>query len=170
MNDWQADKRWSDRFIPEIKGHLGRVLISEAPIEEDAERNTDLIILTLKPWRVACRVREHRYLNRYGGEFTIRSSRPTGAKTELTKILEGWGDYLFYGFADPPGRSLCQWLIGDLNAFRIWHSRELFSKPKGEMPGELQRNLDYSSNFRAYRKDGIPDFIVAELSAVKKAA
>jgi hypothetical protein len=170
MNDWRDDKRWSDRFIPEIKGHLGRVLISEAPAEEDAERNTDLVILTLRPWRVACRIREHKYLSRYGGEFTIRSSRPSNARTELGKILEGWGDFIFYGFAAPQGDSLSQWFIGSLNAFRLWHSRELFNSPRGEMPGELQRNFDNSSNFRAYRKDRIPGFIVAELNYIDRAA
>ena len=36
MNGWEDDKRWSDRFLPEIKGHIGCALISESPIEEDA--------------------------------------------------------------------------------------------------------------------------------------
>lgn len=168
MNDWRADKRWSDRFIPEIKGHLGRALISESPAEEDAERNADLIVMTLKPWRVACRIRKHLYLGKYGGEFTVRSSRPAGTKTELTKIIEGWGDYMFYGFADPQEISLCQWFIGDLDAFRIWHSRELCRK-KGEPPGTRHENFDSSSDFTSYRKDEIPNFIVTEQKHAKAA-
>jgi hypothetical protein len=168
MNDWENDKRWSDRFIPEIKRHLGQVLITESPAEEDAKHNTDLIVLTLKPWRVACRVREFAYLGQYGNEFTIRASRPNGTKTELTKIIEGWGDYFFYGFSNLEETALSQWFIGDLNAFRIWHSRELF-RLKGEMPGTLHKNRDYSSEFRVYRKSAITEFIVAEQKMIKAA-
>ena len=102
MSEWQKDKRWSDRFLPEIKRILGEHLISEPPIEEDAERNTDLMVLRLDAVRIGCRVRKYEYLKQYGDEFTIRAGRPTGAKTELTKIIEGWGNYFFYGFSDEP--------------------------------------------------------------------
>ncbi|MFH2059687.1 MAG: hypothetical protein ABIJ59_12390 [Pseudomonadota bacterium] len=37
MNGWKNDKRWSDRFIPEIKSVLAQHLISESPIEEDKD-------------------------------------------------------------------------------------------------------------------------------------
>ena len=164
MNGWEVDKRWSDRFLPEIKGHIGRVLISESPIEEDTERNTDLIVLTLRPYRIACRIRKYKFMKQYGDEFTIREGRPSGAKTELTKIIEGWGDYLFYGFADPTEIYLAQWLIGSLNAFRLWHSREL-CKNKGHPPGKNKQNHDYSSNFHAFRYAEIPDFVVARGSS-----
>ena len=60
--------------------------------KEDAERNTDLIVLKLDAVRIACRVRNHEYITRYGDEFTIRAERPSGVKTELAKIIDGWGD------------------------------------------------------------------------------
>ena len=44
MSNWKNDKRWSDRFLPEIKGIIGTHLITEPPYEEDAERNTDLMV------------------------------------------------------------------------------------------------------------------------------
>ena len=77
-------------------------------------------------------------MKQYGSEFTIRAGRPSGAKTELTKIIEGWGDYFFYGFADPTEIYLAQWLIGSLNAFRLWHSREL-CKIKGILRVRINR-------------------------------
>src|SRR4030042_5530071 len=107
-NGWGRDKQWSDRFIPEIKGILGQYLIGEAK-EEDQERNTDLIVLKMEVVRVACRIRKYEYIIKYGDEFTIRSSRPSGAKTELTKILEGWGNYLFYGFSNEHENQLYKW-------------------------------------------------------------
>ena len=66
MSNWEQDKRWSDRFLPEIKRILGEHLIAEPPVEEDAERNTDLIVLRLDAVRIACRVRKFQYLALYG--------------------------------------------------------------------------------------------------------
>ncbi|MDR1574143.1 MAG: hypothetical protein LBS24_07525, partial [Clostridiales Family XIII bacterium] len=134
MTDWREDKRWSDKFLPQIKRILGECLITEPPIEEDIERNTDLIVLRLDSVRIACRVRKHKYLARYGNEFTVRAGRPSGAKTELTKIIEGFGDYFFYGFADENETELAKWLIGDLRAFRIYFQRETV-RMKGILPG-----------------------------------
>ena len=95
---WQTDKLWSDRFVPEIKSALGQVLIDVADRDEDTLRNTDLITLKLRGGlRIACRIRKHEYLSRYADEFTLRCSRPSGAETEIDKLLSGWGDYLFYG-------------------------------------------------------------------------
>lgn len=42
----------------EIKSVLGMRLIGEPPIEEDRERNTDLIVLKMEAVRVGCRIRE----------------------------------------------------------------------------------------------------------------
>lgn len=159
---WENDKKWSDKYIPEIKRNLGQHLISEPEnFKEDKEHNTDLTILQLNPYRIACRIRKDKYREKYGNEFTIRASRPiTGHKTELTKIIEGWGDYFFYGFAND--EHLTQWFIGDLKAFRLWFNRELWKMDKGLMPGIEQHNFDGSSGFRAFDKNAIPDFIVAE--------
>jgi hypothetical protein len=44
---------------------------------------------------------------------------PSGAKTELQKIIEGLGDWLFYGFAiDDGGVDIAPWYIVDLDYFR----------------------------------------------------
>ena len=162
MKDWEKDKRWSDKYFPEIKRALGEYLICEpTDFNEDRDRNTDLTVFDIRAVRIACRIRKEAYREKYGHEFTIRSGRPTGRETELAKIIRGWGDYLFYGFADE--HRLIQWLIGDLNAFRIWHSREL-ARNKGALPGVSHSNFDGSSDFISYDKDIIPGFIVAEFA------
>jgi len=160
MTGWEKDKRWSDRFLPEIKRALGECLISEPPVEDDAERNTDLMVLRLDAVRIACRIRKHEYLSKYGNEFTIRTGRPSGVKTELTKIVEGWGNYLFYGFSDECEKSLSQWIVGDLNAFRLYFCRYL-TENSGAMPGTCKNNVDNSSSFRAFRYSEIPGFVIA---------
>jgi len=147
--NWTEDKRWSDRFLHEIKGIIGQAFIVEPPQEEDVEHNTDLIVLRFDSIRVACRIRKCQYMEQYGNEFTIRAGRPSGVKTELTKIIEGWGDYLFYGFADEGETVLAKWEIINLDAFRLWFNRMLV-KNKGELPGKLRQNKDGSSSFIAF--------------------
>jgi hypothetical protein len=162
MTQWQNDKRWSDRFLPEIKGILGQHLIGEPPAEEDAERNTDLMVLRMEAVRIGCRIRKNQYLERYGNEFTIRAGRPSGVKTELTKIIEGWGDYFFYGFACPAERRLVRWALADMKVFRAAYMRKLAASGPGCVPGMGKRNLDNSSSFVAFRwVDFPPEMMIA---------
>jgi hypothetical protein len=143
---WQADKVWSDRFLPEIKSILGRVLIDVAEPADDAQRNTDLITLTMRGGlRIACRVRKHRYLATYADEFTIRCTRPSGTETEIDKLLAGWGDYLFYGVANAEETALAAWFIGDLHVFREWFA--WYRRTVHDWPGEIRENHDGSSKF-----------------------
>src|SRR5439155_22782776 len=122
---------------PEIKAHLGVSLIGPAPVEDDQCRNTDLVVLKMDGLRIACRMRrENAYLHRdrsgnyeYRGQFTIRCGRPNGTKTELSKIIEGWGDYFFYGFGGEHG-VLLDWHLLDLKVFRYWHSTYLLEHGK----------------------------------------
>ncbi|WP_289009909.1 hypothetical protein [uncultured Thermomonospora sp.] len=159
---FDRDFDWQRALIPRVKQILANYLIAEAPFEEDARHNTDLIVLKLDTVRVACRLRRGEYALRYPDEFTLRSSRPSGAQTELAKVLSGWGDYLFYGFAHPDGGALAGWLLGDLKVFRLWHHRLLTRLPAGQAPGTERRNADGSSAFRVYRVSDLPgDFVVA---------
>lgn len=164
---FEDDFDWQRRLIPRVKQVLAQHLIAEAPFEEDAKHNTDLIVLKLDPIRVACRLRTYSYLRRYPNEFTLRSRRPRGAQTELSKVISGWGNYLFYGFATANADDLATWFLGDLNVFRRWHSNELHFG-KGELPGVERQNADGSSSFRTYDLNRLPtEFIVhRELPAV----
>lgn len=169
MNSWKGDKRWSDRFLPQIKGILGQHLIGEPAAEEDAERNTDLIVLRMEAVRIACRVRRAAYLPRYGCEFTIRAGRPSGVKTELAKVIEGWGDYLFYGFADEAEARLSQWALADLRVFRLAYMRRLAGMDAGQVPGMAKANGDGSSSFAVFRWDEFPPgFVIGASWAAQK--
>ena len=164
MTDWKKDKKWSDRFLPQIKQTLGMYLIGEAPIEEDQKRNTDLIVLKMDSIRIACRVRRYEYYEKYPYEITIRAGRPSGIKTELTKIIEGWGDYFFYGFSDIKEFFLCDWVLCNLNEFRVWFNRQIV-KNAGKLPGIEKSNKDNSSIFRAFNLQEMPeDIIFAKLN------
>ena len=158
-NGWQTDKRWSDRFIPQLKLIVADFLIAPANERLDQEENTDLIVLDASAKTVACRVRRYEYLERYGEEFTVRSRRDSGAQTELSKIIAGWGDYLVYAFADADERALVCWHVVNLNGFRLWFNRYM-AHNYGVPPGTEQPNRDGSSRFRAFRLAELPADIV----------
>lgn len=162
MRAFDKDFDWQRRFIPVITPILGAHLIKEAPAVEDKTRNTDFMVLELGAVRVACRIRRWEQLAefpKYGDEFTIRASRPSGQDTELAKVVSGWGNYIFYGFADEPGGGLAAWLLGDLNVFRLWHSRALATKRR---PWVERSNRDGSSKFHVYAITDLPDAFVVE--------
>ena len=168
MREWEKDKRWSDRFLHQIKGILGVHLIGEPPAEEDAERNTDLMVLRMDAVRIACRIRKNNYLQRYGDEFTIRAGRPSGVKTELTKIIEGWGDYFFYGFSDDKEQQLCKWVLADMRVFRRHYALMLTRLPQNQIPGIRKQNHDYSSSFVSFKWQDFPPEFIAAKSEVEK--
>jgi hypothetical protein len=173
MGDYQSDREISDLYIPEIKAAVGSFLVDVAPDVEDTQRNTDLIVLKMDAKRVACRVRSQKYLDLYPDEFTIRTSRPSGVKTELTKLIQGFGDYIFYGFGDGHG-TLLKWKIGDLSVFRLWFMRHL-QIAGGKVPGFENSNKDNSSGFRAFKWDEVAiregePFVVADSETATKPA
>ena len=156
---YRSDRRWADRYIPQLKRIVADLLVAPAPEAEDMQRNTDLIVLRAEALRVACRVRRFRYLAEYPHEFTIRSGRPNGVETELAKLLAGYGDYLVYAFAAHDEGSLAAWRVIDLRRFRLWF--HLQTVERGQMPGTVLRNDDGSSAFRAFDVRQMPANVVA---------
>ena len=156
MSNWKSDKRWSDRFIIPIKKILGEIFIEESNYEDDALRNTDLMVFSINPIRIGCRIRRHSYFcnEKYRYQFTIRTSRPSGRETELSKILSGWGDYFFYGFCNESETNLEYWVLIDLTTFRKWFSGYLIKNK--QIPGIAKGNFDNSSSFRVFEYEDMP--------------
>lgn len=143
----------------EVKKILGEHLICEAPLAEDQKRNTDLCVINMQPLRIGVRIRDHRYLHQFGDEFTIRQQTFGGGKTELSKIIEGYGDYFFYGFTNEDKSSLSQWRLLDLKVFRL----SLAYKLQAQQMPTIKQNVDGSSNFCAFKYVDFPqNLIVAE--------
>lgn len=152
------DFDWQRSLIPRVKQVLASYLITEAPFEEDAHHNTDLMVLTARALRVACRLRRQDDL-RYEGQFTIRSSRPSGVRTELHKVIAGWGDYIFYGFEHPDNPfDLAAWVLGDLSVYRLWLSEQALT---GTKRWRVKTNAD-GTKFHVYNiSDLPPEFVIA---------
>jgi len=118
MSEYKTDRQWSDGYIPAMKQIIGPRLLEESSIEVDQKNATDLIVLNAKNVMIACRLRRYEYM-KYKDQFTIRSKRDSGADTELKKIVDGWGDLMFYGFADETEKpAIAAWALIDLKAFR----------------------------------------------------
>ena len=156
--DYNFDRERSDKFEPLLKKIIGETFLVNDP-QRDMHQATDLLILTAKPLTFACRVRTYEQYLRpgYKHQFTIRSRRPSGEKTEIDKIIEGFGDYFLYGFSNPKndGSGLMQWFIGDLRVFR----RELILRGLDKLGKELP-NQDRSSYFYVFEIRDFPkDFL-----------
>lgn len=115
---YDNDRRWSDAYIPAIKKIVGPLLLEESSFEVDTQQAADLVVMNARDKTIACRVRRPGYADKYGHEFTIRAKRDTGAKTELEKIIDGFGDWMFYGHAHSDGMSVCRWMVISLPALR----------------------------------------------------
>jgi hypothetical protein len=164
MKAWKTGKNWSDRFIPEIKQHVAAILsmdafmIMEGSQIEDARHNSDLMVLDIANTRIACRIRKAKYAADYSKDITIRAQLPYGGATELDKILSGWGDYFFYGFADDDEIHLQKWLFGRIRAIGPY-IKKLYDE--NAVP-KFIKNFDNSSMFMPLEWAKIPDFIIAK--------
>ncbi len=123
---------WQMPYLEPIKRIIGPLLLIAADFDRDATEATDMLVLTARDMRIGCRVRRVGYADKYPWDFTIRSKYDSGAKTELAKITEGWGDWLFYGHAGHDERPvLARWFVINLAAWRaqMIRTREL-GKPR----------------------------------------
>lgn len=115
---YDFDRRWSDAFIPAIKKIVGPLLLEESTFDVDTKQAADLVVLNARDKMIAARIRRPGYAERYPFEFTIRAKRDSGAKTELEKIVDGFGDWMLYGHASSTGADLCRWMVIDLDGLR----------------------------------------------------
>jgi hypothetical protein len=148
--NWRHDKQRADIFMPHIKMILGKLFICEAPVKEDQEQATDLMVFTVTPFTVGCRMRDtdKGYLKKYPFDVTFRRARPSGMKSEIDKIAEGWGDFYFYGFGSFSTGKIEAYSVLDLKAFRS----QMIKAALGQSPmfdHQLRNNADNSSDFLA---------------------
>ena len=122
---FQEEYAWQQKYVDIAKRIVGPRLIQDAPLEMDMTEATDMLVLMARDIRIACRIRRAMYAKAFKHQFTIRSKLDSGAATELAKIIEGWGDWLFYGFAADDNLPVLEyWHIIDLHAWRAHMIRD----------------------------------------------
>ncbi len=118
---YKEQRAWSDTFIPQIKSIVGPYLLEESSFEIDTQQACDLIVMTARDLRIAARVRQNQYHVNYPFEFTIRNVVRNNGRTEIHKIIDGWGDWMFYGLTDGcnvTSTTILHWYLIDLDVFR----------------------------------------------------
>lgn len=103
MSDFDTDLNFShnfDDYIKElIREHAYEIISVEISTSiDDMMKATDMIV-TVIGGKIAVRIRRPMMGHIYR-DFTIRSFRPSGAKTELEKIREGFADWYLYLWTD----------------------------------------------------------------------
>jgi len=131
----------SKKFESEVIKRLAPLLIVVPPIEEDLHRNTDLW-LACKKKRIAYRIRNHAAFSY--DDFTIRYKTTHGHNSEYSKILMGFGEWLFYGIANEDESKLLKWRLYCLDLFRGYVSKGMALNGPDWLPGELKTNRDGS--------------------------
>lgn len=151
--------QWSQRFLPAVRGIVGPFLLHQASWTQDVKEASDLVVFECGAHRIAVRVRSYGWADRAPHEFTVRSRSQYGSKTELHKIEEGMGDWLFYGHAHQAKTEFVRWMIVNLASFRAHLIRQHQHRI---VPREFQ-NLD-GSRFHVYDVrtfTGTPRILVA---------
>lgn len=169
---WQSDKTWADAYMPAVRAIVGPRLLVDAPLERDQKEATDLIVLRARDMTIGVRMRRPGYAGRYPGQFTIRAHRDSGAETELKKIVNGWGDWLFYGHAGDNAQ-IPEWLLVDLHALRAaWIRRPaILHTPDGGSSGK--RSNGDGTHFYWFDVDHLPSDVLigrSEMRAMGAAA
>jgi hypothetical protein len=119
MSKYAENREWSDKYIPAICRIVGQYLLTPSDFKKDTTQNTDLIVFDARDMRIAARTRDkERYFTKYPYDFTIRSRVKSGATTEFDKVINGFGDWLFYGFVDDDVNKIDHWWLIDLSIFR----------------------------------------------------
>jgi hypothetical protein len=141
-NSYTDDRNWADQYYLAIEKTIKKVAdkiitFSIAPEQEDNTQATDYII-TVEKGTIACRVRRPNCGYR---DFTIRSNRKNGVKTEFAKIKEGFGRWYLYAWAKD-SNSFSEWWLLDLNALR---ASPLLNSERPETP-----NKDGLTAFKAF--------------------
>jgi len=132
------------------------VTLGVASDELDTLEATDLVGPGL---HVGQRIRGFKYLNLRRPEFTLRDSRPSGAKTELEKVLSGCGTHAFNGWLTQSGDRIGHWLIADLGVFR--NEIERARKGLRAEPEYIPLQGPVGVGFRAYPVDQFPLIVIA---------
>lgn len=151
MTYWKENHKWIDKYRDQITSTLSRdlsskvVAVIDVAVDEGVNYSTDRIFEMEGGKKVITRLRKIEYMKYL--EWTIVASRPSGVKTELSKLRDGFGDFYFYGYVNDT--DVVKYFLFDLNLVR--------------KKGILEWNFKERTN----RKDG-SSFVVVPFNMLQK--
>jgi hypothetical protein len=143
---------WQDKLLPQVVEIIGEhyfnlthqqslKTIKKASEHDDMTQNTDLALLTTDEdkIRIAVRLRRPEYKN-YAGDITFRYTTQQGSLGDWDKMIDGYGDIMFFGHVDDKD-NVWYWHIIDLKKLRslMIRNSEIYKNRK------IIRNGDGSS-------------------------
>lgn len=164
---FEKNKQWSDQFTPKLMQILGPQVLRVGTPDEDKNECGDLV-LRIDQKMYPIRVRRNSFYNKFYNDFALSENiSPITGKTEVDKIVEGYGQYYVYSFTNIEETDIEYWRIYDLNVFRLWIHRCLLQN-KGVMPGISRMKNARFSKFRTFDVSEIPNMIVDQSKNYKK--
>lgn len=155
---YRERRAFGDKVLPEVQGIIkkyqrylnarfcnGRTLVASDKL--DKECGTDLLFINDLVLSIAVRIRAYSKIP-YSNEITIRDYVDhIENQTEYNKIINGFGNVLFYGFMNKFGTGLECWGMYDLDVFREYHQ---------QVRGSRICPVD-GDHFWVYRIDSFPE-------------
>jgi hypothetical protein len=154
--DVDRDFAWQLPYTTDVRRIVGSHLPVPASWEQDAKEATDFLLYRVigrEVSTVAVRIRRPDVLTNpkwayWQWQFTVRLWRKSGAKTEHAKLVEGLGDWFFYGVADRSGAPVVKhWMIINL---RAWRAALATPDVLRALQTEDRDNKDGTTGFRSY--------------------
>ena len=117
--------RFAELHMPNVRSELGElpmkhfIDIETAIAKRDMEEATDLVITT-SGVDIAVRIRRNKFYKKasiFGYDLSIRAVNK-GYKTEIDKLIGGFGDYYFYGYSDDDNGTIAACCVIDINKMR----------------------------------------------------
>ena len=132
MFKFEEQFAWQERYIGTVVQLIAPHLITVSSPEVDKNKNGDLEIAFPRNGTVAVRLRTQKYAQ-YAGEVTFRSRSKHNGKTEISKIIDGYGDYFFYGHVGSEN-IIWYWHLLSLNEVRASFTRNSSMLLRSQMP------------------------------------
>jgi len=170
--DYYEDRKFADLWMPKAREIIGSVVVKVASSQVDIHQATDCTVYTIqsgpragqaahaiairvrRPYNFWCR--SSKEVPYWAEEFTVRSSRDTGAITELSKIKKGFTDLGFYGHVEQ--NELRHWIVFDMEIFRQYESQAKWQSI----------NNGDGTHGKAYEISSFPAILIIEASPTMK--
>lgn len=130
--------QWQSRFADQVVRIIAPYLIQVSRPHVDKNENGDFEISFPKNGTVGCRLRTPECA-KYAGDVTFRTRSKYGGRTEINKVIEGYGDFFFYGHVNDDD-VIWHWYLLDfasLRAIFIRKPRLLHKEQKANPDGTM---------------------------------
>jgi hypothetical protein len=163
MGNFEEQFRWQSQFADQVVRIIAPYLITVSRPHVDKNENGDFEIVFPRNGTVGCRLRTPD-CERFVGDVTFRARSKNGGKTEMTKIVEGYGDFFFYGHVNKQN-TIWHWYLLDYTKLRAIFIRRPYLLHKQQI-----QNRDGTKFIVFNAENEIPEAIIGQSTESPTAA